>query len=230
MLARRSASVAPRSVRALRRPNISGLEPIHRPCRIARFRFLLRPRSRAILPPVLLHFVGHDKVYIGGWIHFGAVALEAGGATVSAVALTVVGARQRDGYAVLVGCAFSVMAALLCLHGLATPGVLVRMNGVRRLHRRRDAAGRWSDPRARSALGASAARCDPKGCFRGNAGRSSRSPSNGDPRDATRRARRPLRRRRRAPTCVCGASSRPGSRARGTDSRRAAAPASRTRR
>jgi hypothetical protein len=31
---------------------------------------------------------------------------------------------------VLVGCAFSVMAALLCLHGLATPGVIVGMNGV----------------------------------------------------------------------------------------------------
>jgi putative nucleotidyltransferase with HDIG domain len=31
---------------------------------------------------------------------------------------------------VVVGCAFSVMAALLCLHGLATPGILVEMNGV----------------------------------------------------------------------------------------------------
>ena len=44
--------------------------------------------------------------------------------------LTIAGARQRDGHAVLVGSAFCVMAALLCLHGLATPGVLVGMNGV----------------------------------------------------------------------------------------------------
>ena len=84
----------------------------------------------AIAPAALLHFVGRDKVLIGGWIHFGGVAAGAGIATVSAVALTVAGARQRDGHAVLVGCAFSVMAALLCLHGLATPGIVVGFNGV----------------------------------------------------------------------------------------------------
>lgn len=84
----------------------------------------------AIVPVALLHFVGQEKVHIDGWIHFGGVALGAGLATASAVALTIAGARSRDGHAVLVGCAFSVMAALLCLHGLATPGVLVEMNGV----------------------------------------------------------------------------------------------------
>jgi len=83
-----------------------------------------------IVPPALLHFVGREKVYIGGWIHFGAVAIGAGVATVAAVALTVAGARQRDGHAVLVGAAFSVMAALLCLHGLTTPGIIVDGNGV----------------------------------------------------------------------------------------------------
>jgi HD-GYP domain-containing protein (c-di-GMP phosphodiesterase class II) len=84
----------------------------------------------AIVPAALLHFVGREKVFIGGWTHFGGVALGAGVATLSAVALTVAGARQRDGYAVLVGSAFSVMAALLCLHGLATPGILVDDVGV----------------------------------------------------------------------------------------------------
>jgi putative nucleotidyltransferase with HDIG domain len=84
----------------------------------------------AIVPAALLHFVGREKVFIGGWIHFGGVAVGAGVATASAVALTVAGARQKDGHAVLVGCAFSVMAALLCLHGLATPGIVVGYNGV----------------------------------------------------------------------------------------------------
>jgi HD-GYP domain-containing protein (c-di-GMP phosphodiesterase class II) len=84
----------------------------------------------AIVPAALLHFVGRDKVLIDGWIHFVGVALGAGVATACAVALTVAGARQRDGHAVLVGCAFSVMAALLCLHGLATPGIVVGFNGV----------------------------------------------------------------------------------------------------
>jgi len=84
----------------------------------------------AVVPPALLHFVGHDKVIIGGWTHFIGVALGAGVATLCAVALTVAGARQKDGHAVLVGCAFSVMAALLCLHGLATPGILFDAYGV----------------------------------------------------------------------------------------------------
>jgi hypothetical protein len=84
----------------------------------------------AIVPVAVLHFVGRDAVLIDGWIHFAAVAIGAGVATAAAVALTVAGARLRDGHAVLVGCAFSVMAALLCLHGLATPGVVVGSNGV----------------------------------------------------------------------------------------------------
>jgi len=84
----------------------------------------------AAVPVALLHFVGRDTVSVDGWIHFAVVAVGAGVATASALALTIAGARQRDGHAVLVGCAFSVMAALLCLHGLATPGVLVGMNGV----------------------------------------------------------------------------------------------------
>jgi hypothetical protein len=84
----------------------------------------------AVVPVALLHFVGLETVSVDGWIHFAVVALGAGVATVAASALTIAGARQRDGHAVLVGSAFSVMAALLCLHGLATPGVLVGMNGV----------------------------------------------------------------------------------------------------
>ncbi len=84
----------------------------------------------ACVPPAILHFVGREKVYFGGGVHFWGVALGALVATLSAVALTVVGARRRDGRAVLVGSAFCVMAALLVLHGLTTPGVLVEMNGV----------------------------------------------------------------------------------------------------
>jgi putative nucleotidyltransferase with HDIG domain len=84
----------------------------------------------ACVPAAILHFVGRDKVYWDGWIHFGAVAAGATLATLSAVALTVVGARRRDARAVLVGGAFSVMAALLVLHGVTTPGVLIGDNGI----------------------------------------------------------------------------------------------------
>ena len=51
-------------------------------------------------------------------------------ATVASVVLTIAGARRRDGRTVLLGTAFSTMTALLAVHGLATPGVLVGMNGV----------------------------------------------------------------------------------------------------
>jgi putative nucleotidyltransferase with HDIG domain len=84
----------------------------------------------ACVPPAVLHFVGRDKVYWDGWVHFTAVAAGATLATVSAVALTVVGARRRDARAVLVGGAFSIMAALLVLHGITSPGVLAGDNGV----------------------------------------------------------------------------------------------------
>jgi HD domain len=84
----------------------------------------------AVLPVALLYFVGHHHVMLGGWLHIGGNAGGAGVATASAIALTVAGVRLHDGHVVVVGAAFSVMAALLCLHGLATPGILVGMNSV----------------------------------------------------------------------------------------------------
>ena len=84
----------------------------------------------SVVPVALLHFLGREQVLFGGWVHFTGVAVGAGVATAAAVALTVAGARLRDGHVVLVGSAFSIMAALLCLHGLATPGVVFEANGV----------------------------------------------------------------------------------------------------
>src|SRR5438105_965389 len=65
-----------------------------------------------------------------GQVHFIGVGLTALTAALAALVLTVAGARRRDGRTVLVGTAFTVMASLLALHGIATPGVLIGMNGV----------------------------------------------------------------------------------------------------
>jgi putative nucleotidyltransferase with HDIG domain len=46
-------------------------------------------------------------------------------AAAAAIWLTAIGAKRRDARAVLVGTAFSAMSALLFLHGLATPGVIL---------------------------------------------------------------------------------------------------------
>lgn len=84
----------------------------------------------ASLPVATLHFLGSEQVAPGGGVHFLGVALSAMLAVVTAAALVVAGVRAADGRAVLVGSAFSLMAALLCLHGLTTPGILVGSNGV----------------------------------------------------------------------------------------------------
>jgi putative nucleotidyltransferase with HDIG domain len=84
----------------------------------------------AALPAVLLLSYGHRMVMFGWEMHFIGVGVSALVAAVAALALTIVGMRRSDGRAVLVGSGFTVMAALLGIHGLATPGVLIGMNGV----------------------------------------------------------------------------------------------------
>ena len=84
----------------------------------------------AAFPTAAGHFFARDKVAFGGDVHFAGVGMTALAATAAAIALTVIGARRRDGRTVLIGTAFSVMAALLALHGIATPGILMGDNGV----------------------------------------------------------------------------------------------------
>lgn len=100
---------------------------------------LLRPRLAAPLAlaligaavaPALLLLVGRTHVHLSSALHFGAVGGSALAATGAALALTVIGVRRQDGRTVVVGTAFSAMAALLFLHGLASPGVLVGMTGL----------------------------------------------------------------------------------------------------
>jgi HD-GYP domain-containing protein (c-di-GMP phosphodiesterase class II) len=71
-----------------------------------------------------------SEVHWSGTAHcifVGASALAALGA---AALLTFRGAHDRDPRAVIAGGAFSTMATLLAVHGLASPGVLVGSNGV----------------------------------------------------------------------------------------------------
>jgi len=84
----------------------------------------------AVLPGWLLLFFGHRMVMFGTQVHFTGVGVSALAAAVAALALTIVGVRRNDGRVVLIGTGFTVMAALLAIHGLATPGVLIGNNGV----------------------------------------------------------------------------------------------------
>jgi HD-GYP domain-containing protein (c-di-GMP phosphodiesterase class II) len=84
----------------------------------------------AIVPPALIHFVSPDQVLLSSETHFWSVVLSALVATAAGVALSLGGWRRGDARAVLVGTAFTVMASLLVVHGLASPGFIVERNGV----------------------------------------------------------------------------------------------------
>lgn len=75
--------------------------------------------------PLLMHLLGGDPAHFAGIVHFAGVGISAVTAAAAAYALTVLGLRRQDGRTVLVGTAFSAMAALLGIHGLATPGFIL---------------------------------------------------------------------------------------------------------
>jgi len=84
----------------------------------------------AVLPVTLLWLARDQMIMPPLWVHFYGVGVSALVAMVAAIALTTAGARAGDARTVVVGGGFSVMAALLAVHGLVTPGVLVGPNGV----------------------------------------------------------------------------------------------------
>jgi hypothetical protein len=84
----------------------------------------------AAVPLPAAHILAPQHVEVPGWVHFVGVGQTALLATAAAIVLTAIGIRRQDSRAVLVGTAFTAMAALLALHGFATPGILVGYNGV----------------------------------------------------------------------------------------------------
>ena len=83
-----------------------------------------------VLPFLVLSTHGSHQVMLSGSFHFWVIWPAAAVATAAAVTLTVVGASRSDSRTVIMGTAFSVMAALLALHGISSPGVVVDMNGL----------------------------------------------------------------------------------------------------
>jgi putative nucleotidyltransferase with HDIG domain len=83
-----------------------------------------------VLPIALLLAFGHRMVMFGTPVHFVGVGVSALAAAAVSLALTVVGVRRNDGRVVLIGTGFTVMSALLAIHGLASPGAIIGMNGV----------------------------------------------------------------------------------------------------
>jgi len=84
----------------------------------------------ALAPAGVIAAVGHHMVMPPLWVHFYGVGMSALVATLAALALTTVGARESDSRTVIVGGGFALMAALLAVHGLSTPGVILGNNGL----------------------------------------------------------------------------------------------------
>jgi putative nucleotidyltransferase with HDIG domain len=86
--------------------------------------------AAAAVPLLILATVGSTPVDLTPEAHFWPVVMAGGTAAVVAIGLTAAGVRARDGRVIQLGTAFSTTTALLMVHGFATPGVVVGMNGV----------------------------------------------------------------------------------------------------
>jgi HD-GYP domain-containing protein (c-di-GMP phosphodiesterase class II) len=84
----------------------------------------------SLAPVLVLWIYGGVMVMPPLWVHFYGVGVSALVAAAAAVVLMTVGARRGDTRTVVVAGGFTIMAALLAVHGLVTPGVLVGQNGV----------------------------------------------------------------------------------------------------
>jgi putative nucleotidyltransferase with HDIG domain len=82
------------------------------------------------VPLALMLAFGQRPVALTSEQHFEIVLVAALAATAAALGLFVLGAQKGDRRAVVTGGAFLAMAALLSVHGAATPGLLVGQNGI----------------------------------------------------------------------------------------------------
>ena len=84
----------------------------------------------ALIPVLVLWIYGGVMVMPPLWVHFYGVGVSALAAAAAALTLMTMGARRGDARTVVVAGGFTIMAALLAVHGLVTPGVIVGQNGV----------------------------------------------------------------------------------------------------
>ncbi|HUA03297.1 MAG TPA: HD-GYP domain-containing protein [Solirubrobacteraceae bacterium] len=99
---------------------------------------LIRPRfpvlgllaRSAVIPAVLLATSNMAMVMFAPAVHMAVVGVAGVLAATSAVTMSVIASRRNDGRAVWIGMAFSVIATMLLIHGLATPGMIVPANGL----------------------------------------------------------------------------------------------------
>ncbi len=92
----------------------------------------MKPRTVVLLaalsafgPLLATLALGARAFTLSGTVHCVGVGVGAGSATLAAYAVAAVGVRRGDARTVLVAVAFAAMGAILAVHGLVTPGILV---------------------------------------------------------------------------------------------------------
>jgi HD-GYP domain-containing protein (c-di-GMP phosphodiesterase class II) len=83
-----------------------------------------------LVPGLLLALTAGQMVMIAPVVHMAVVGAAGALALLAAIALSLIASRVNDGRAVLLGMAFSVMATMLVVHALATPGAIHGENGL----------------------------------------------------------------------------------------------------
>ena len=84
----------------------------------------------ALIPTVLIAATGARMFMVAPWLHIGVVGVAGSLAVAASVTMSVVAMRRSDVQALWLGMGFSTMAMLLVIHALATPGVILPMNGL----------------------------------------------------------------------------------------------------
>lgn len=84
----------------------------------------------ACIPVLLLAGAGRHMVMLAPGIHIAVVGAAATLALAASVTMSTIATRRNDGRAVWLGMAFSVMAMMLVIHALATPGEILPANGI----------------------------------------------------------------------------------------------------
>jgi HD-GYP domain-containing protein (c-di-GMP phosphodiesterase class II) len=84
----------------------------------------------ALVPTLLIAATGAQMFMVDPWLHIAVVGLAGSVAVAASVAMSVIAMRRNDVQALWLGMGFSTMATLLVIHALATPGIILPMNGL----------------------------------------------------------------------------------------------------
>lgn len=84
----------------------------------------------ALIPTLLLALTGTQMFMVAGWLHIAVVGVAGAMAVAASIVMSIIAVRRNDIQALWLGTGFSVMATLLVIHALATPGIILPMNGL----------------------------------------------------------------------------------------------------